>query len=228
MFTVTTPPAVEPVTLAEAKEHLGQTLDVDDAMITGFLIGARQKIESHLSRSFINTGWTLTLDGFPGQYSRFALTAGGNGFGYPSAGALYGALPERFLAGTGSPIVIPRARLVSVESFSYLDANGERRELAEGEDYSVEPGDGGRICPAYGRVWPSARVYPGSVRIVHTMGYGATAADVPDTVKIGIKLFVSHLYENRDAVLTGSGVSAVPLPMGVKWILGAAEWGQRA
>ena len=63
---VVTPPAVEPVTLAEAKIHL--RVDVaDDDLLIGTVIGAaREMVESFLRRTLITTIVDLFLDSFPG------------------------------------------------------------------------------------------------------------------------------------------------------------------
>ncbi len=226
MLSITSQPSVEPVTLAQAKAHLRITIDDDDAYISALVTAARQKCESHLDRSFITTGWRQTLDGFPGQFSRFSPALGTfaqGSYGY-GMGALFGTIPERLLAGTGEPIVVPKARLIAVSSFTYLDPNTQVRTTLDPSLYTVEPGDGGRISPSYMHVWPTGLVYPGSVVIDLTMGYGPDPSDVPATVAQAILLLVGHLYENREAV---SEVAMSELPMGAKWLLASEDWGCR-
>ena len=64
---VVTPPAIEPVTLAEAKDHLRIDVTDDDALV-GFMIqAARESIESFLGRTIITTTFDLFLDRFPGR-----------------------------------------------------------------------------------------------------------------------------------------------------------------
>lgn len=65
MLTILTPPAVEPITLVEAKAHLRVTHDLDDADIADQIAAARELCEGATSRSFITTQWRLTLDDFP-------------------------------------------------------------------------------------------------------------------------------------------------------------------
>lgn len=60
-----TPPAVEPVTLAEAKAHLRVTHAGDDALITALVSAAREQCEHILGRALIEQTWELTLDAFP-------------------------------------------------------------------------------------------------------------------------------------------------------------------
>lgn len=59
--------STEPVTTAEAKFHLRETLVSadNDAYIATLITAARHAAEEHLQRSLITTTWTLTLDSFP-------------------------------------------------------------------------------------------------------------------------------------------------------------------
>lgn len=65
MLTLLTPPAVEPITLEEAKAHLRVTHDLDDADVADQIAAARELCEGATARSFITTQWRLTLDDFP-------------------------------------------------------------------------------------------------------------------------------------------------------------------
>jgi uncharacterized phiE125 gp8 family phage protein len=65
-----TPPAIEPVTLAEAKAHARIFADLtdDDPLVTSLIVAAREKLESMVARAFI----TQTL-----EETRFAVPEGG-------------------------------------------------------------------------------------------------------------------------------------------------------
>ena len=56
-----TPPAIEPVTLAEAKAHLKVDTTDDDTLITSLIAAARARAEWHTRRAFITQGWMLWL-----------------------------------------------------------------------------------------------------------------------------------------------------------------------
>lgn len=60
-----TAPAVEPVTLAEAKAHLYVTHSDDDAIIGAYLAAAREDAEHRLQRALVEQTWELALDAFP-------------------------------------------------------------------------------------------------------------------------------------------------------------------
>jgi len=64
-LTLTTPPALEPLTLAEAKAHLKVDISDDDALITAMIAAARARAEWHTGRAAITQGWTLHLDAWP-------------------------------------------------------------------------------------------------------------------------------------------------------------------
>ncbi len=58
-------PATEPVSLVEAKAHLGVTITDDDARITSLIKGAREWAENDSGRSFITQTWEAKIDAFP-------------------------------------------------------------------------------------------------------------------------------------------------------------------
>jgi uncharacterized phiE125 gp8 family phage protein len=58
-------PAIEPVSLAEAKLHLRVDGAEDDALIGTLIAAAREEAEHRTHRSFITTTWALTEDSFP-------------------------------------------------------------------------------------------------------------------------------------------------------------------
>jgi uncharacterized phiE125 gp8 family phage protein len=57
-----TPPASEPVTLAEAKNYLRVEHANDDAMIALMITAAREAAEAYLGTSFITQRWKMTLE----------------------------------------------------------------------------------------------------------------------------------------------------------------------
>jgi len=64
-LTLTTPPALEPVTLAEAKAHLKLDTTDDDTLVTAMIAAARARAEWHTGRALLSQGWTLHLDCWP-------------------------------------------------------------------------------------------------------------------------------------------------------------------
>ena len=66
-LTLVTAPAVEPLTLAEAKGHLRVTTTDEDALITALIVAAREYAETFTRRALITQTWDLTLDSFPSE-----------------------------------------------------------------------------------------------------------------------------------------------------------------
>ena len=64
-LTRATPPAVEPVSVSEAKAHLRVDISDDDSYISTLITAAREWCEQYLDRTLINTQWTMRLDSFP-------------------------------------------------------------------------------------------------------------------------------------------------------------------
>lgn len=71
-----TPPAVEPVTLTEAKLHLRLAVTeadavlytAEDAKITGLIIAAREYVETFTRRAIITQTWDAVMPCFPDGY----------------------------------------------------------------------------------------------------------------------------------------------------------------
>lgn len=183
-WTVTTAPSIEPVTLTEAKEHLGFDSDAANSTISGMIVAARRKVEELEWRSLITQTITLELDGFPS-----------------ASGAVY----------------LPRPPLQSITSIQYVDADGETQTLAAA-DYDVDTtSEPGRVKPSYGNTWPVTREQMNAVTIVYVAGYGDDRADVPADTRAAIKLLMAHLWTNREATISGSIITTVP--MGVDFLL---------
>jgi uncharacterized phiE125 gp8 family phage protein len=64
---LTSPPAEEPVSLAEAKAWLRvESGNDEDELIASLIAAARVRCEWHTGRAFVTQGWTLWLDGLGG------------------------------------------------------------------------------------------------------------------------------------------------------------------
>ncbi len=62
---LTTPPAAEPVSLAEAKAHLRVSHADDDAYISRLIAAARRTVERATSLRLVTQGWSLFADRWP-------------------------------------------------------------------------------------------------------------------------------------------------------------------
>ena len=176
MLTQLSPPAAEPLTLAEAKLHLRVDVDItdDDSLITALIFTARQQAEHRTGRALVSQQWRYAIDTFPAD-----------------------------------SLELPLPKLQSVQSVTYLDADGVRQTLA-GAEYDVVTDElVGRLLPSFGKTWPACRVRPGSVQVSYTCGYGA-APDVPQSIKAWMLLAIGAWYENREALTSGKPVAELP------------------
>lgn len=62
-----TGPALEPVSLAEAKAHLKVDTNDDDAAITAAIVAARSHVETATRRVLMDQTWRIYLDAWPRQ-----------------------------------------------------------------------------------------------------------------------------------------------------------------
>lgn len=196
-LTLITPPAVEPVTLEEAKDAQRIETADDDAFADAALIAAVRHAETMTGRAFINQTWELKLDAFPVA-----------GPGSPWA-----------------EVRVPLPPLQSVVSLKYVDGAGVEQTLAAGTDYAVYDAGAaraaGRVAPAFGKTWPAARAEPNAVRLRFVAGYGAGTGNVPNEIKSAILLLFGDLYRFREesaaglTVATRNAVEALLMPFRV-------------
>ncbi len=64
-LTLTSGPAAEPVTVAEAKAHLRIDGNAEDILIASLIVTSRLHVEAALGLALIQQGWRLTLDAWP-------------------------------------------------------------------------------------------------------------------------------------------------------------------
>lgn len=178
-----TAPAVEPITLGEAKAHLRVDIDDDDALIGALIKAAREKAEQLTGRAFVSQVWRLRLDGFPSEADAAILLP------QPPLRAVQSL---QYVDGGGALQDLYATDAVSPAIDGHFDIN-----------YWSEPG---YLVPAYGKYWPSTRTQPGAVVVTFEAGYPYLetspldqAENVPAAVKAAIKLMVGHWYEHREA-----------------------------
>jgi uncharacterized phiE125 gp8 family phage protein len=180
-----TPPAVEPVSLAEVKLHSKVDQNAEDGLLSALIIAARQHVEKTTGRQLVTATWEVYLECFPCNDDEIELPFGElqsiDAFQWTLAG---GATKSWTVSGS-----------------NLLDANSA--VVAH-----IEDGDEAEIEVAFGCIWPPdvLRTSRG-VRIRFTCGYGDDTA-VPQAVKQAILLLVGHWYTHREAVSIGTTSSS--------------------
>jgi uncharacterized phiE125 gp8 family phage protein len=193
----TSPPAADIMTLAEARAQI--RLDAtgspashpDDTLVQGLIAAV-----------------TDYLDGYDGILGRALITQ------------TWVMKLDRFPA-SGCAARLPLAPLQSIDSITYVDADGATQTLASSV-YQVTgagAGGGGHFRLAYNQSWPSVRDQAEAVSVTFTCGYGDAATDVPAILRHAAKMLIAHFYENREEVIAGNGLTVNELPMGARSII---------
>jgi len=180
-------PAVEPVSLTEAKAQL-RIVDADttyDTEITNLLKAARQWVERRYGISLITQSRVQYLDQL---YTR-----------YPIYQNFLGPYYSRF------PIKLLNPPVQSITNFKYYDSNQILQTLILNTDFYAS----GLMTPVVGaqdieipRIWPvnSWPVYkwiPDAIQVEYVCGFGDSGTYVPETIKTAIKMVLSQFFENR-------------------------------
>lgn len=196
----TVAPAIEPVSLEEARQHLRIDSDFqgDDGLIGMIISAARRAAENITSRSLITQQWRLVLDAFPGP-------------------SLMGVPPGKSYSLPNHGIQLDRGTVQSIDSIQYQAMNGQWYTMSA-SDYAADlSGCPARITPAFGKIWPITLPQIGTVKVNYTAGYGDNAADVPEGIRHWILMMVGTCYENREmvAILSRGKVEQLPFVDGL-------------
>jgi uncharacterized phiE125 gp8 family phage protein len=199
-LTVETAPAVEPVTLTEAKQHLRVDIDDDDTYIEALIVAARQYAEEYLDRALISQQLAVRMDTFPYEFE----------------------LPRPPMATSGT--LTTTAVTYALDPGSASTAVPTTTTLSTSQ-YRVDRDDTpGRIRTVYNGTWPSHLSDPNAVTVTWWGGYGSSTSDVPQAIRNAILMIVAHLYESRQAAVA-TGAVPQDVPFGVKALLNTAKWG---
>lgn len=109
---------------------------------------------------------------------------------------------------------IPREPVTEASALVYDDGDGVPTELV---DYRWSASAPEQVLPGLGEDWPVALGDPGSVRLTFRAGH-EVAAEIPPALLAAVKLMLGHLWAHREAVVTGT--IATELPLGVEALCG--------
>lgn len=97
------------------------------------------------------------------------------------------------------PLRLPKAPLQDIVSVTYTDRTGAASVWPEENYFPDIDSDPGRLLLVYGKAWPGVELQPANgVRIRFVAGYGDPGA-VPESVKVAMKIFVGHRFENPES-----------------------------
>jgi uncharacterized phiE125 gp8 family phage protein len=190
-----TAPAVEPVTLAEAKAHLRVDVSDDDAYIGTLITAAREWCEQYLDRTLVDTQWVMRFDAFPPD--------GTHDIELPR--------PPMVSSGTATAVAL---------TFTYENGTTATYSTAS---YRVDRASTpGAVKTLYGQTWPPHLLDDNAISVTWWAGYGASGSSVPAAIRSAVLMLVGLFYEKRMAADAGS---LAEVPFGVKSLLDAHRWG---
>lgn len=170
-----TGPAVEPLTVAEAKLHLRVDISDDDAYIGTLITAAREWVENYLDRTLITTQLILRAAEFPTEELELPR-------------------PPMIASGTATAVVI-----------TYTLADTTTATLSTALYRVDRTSTPGNVAPIINGTWPSDVIEDANaVAVTYWAGYGPTSASVPATIRHAMLMLIGHWYDRRSAVLTGT------------------------
>ncbi len=200
-----TAPTWEPVVPNDFVNHSRiANSDIDNGVVQGFIIAARDYIETATKRKIAQQQWMLCLDFWPGIF-------------------LDDWRPTAWRYGI---VRMPFPPLISVDLIQYVSP-----DITQGQPFpyttlaqdqymvktSTEPG---LLAPNLYTIWPITHPMAfEAVQITFTCGYPSVSGVPPGLIQ-AIKLLTAHFYENREET-TEKALKRIPL--GIKSLISANE-----
>jgi uncharacterized phiE125 gp8 family phage protein len=181
-LTLLTPPAAEPVSLAEAKLRLRISDDAHDAAVSLWTRAARERVERETGRALLSQTWLERRDGWTGDGR---MTAFGTRF--------------RLL----------RPPLIALEAVTTYDAHGTPSDRDPAAFFVDTASDPGRIALRPGADWPQPGRATGGIEIRFRAGYGEAPEDVPAPLREAVLQLVMAMADG--GLETGMPASAAGL-----------------
>lgn len=191
-----TPPALEPVTLTEAKAHLRVDSTDDDVYIATLITAAREWVEQYLDRTLVHTQWVMRFDKFP------------------DSGIEPVELPRPPMVASGTATAV---------TVTFTQEQGSTSTYSTAEYRVDRHATPGTILPIYGSTWTPHRQDDNSISVTWWAGYGANGSSVPAAIRHAMLMLIGFWYENRTTVLVGS--ISKQLEFAVESLLSSQKWG---
>ena len=209
-------PTVEPVTVAQAKQHARVDITDDDALFGTLITAARIHAEKQTGRALLEQTWRMSLDRFPG-YQPWNL-------GSPFSPVVGRQFSTEYVCGQymQPPLLLPNPPLIGIVDLKYYDIQGNLQTLDPSAYVVGQDHEPAAIFPVPFTWWPATMWgRPDAVQVTYTAGYGTTPDKVPATITLAILGLVAHWYENRESVaLTNSTNAVTTIPQYVDALLG--------
>jgi hypothetical protein len=180
-----TAPAVEPITLNEAKAFLRVTTSDEDTLITSLIKSARISVEHFINQKLITQTLVAWGDILP-PYNSFTWWDG----------IVSGRLSD-LLSGQDY-ISLQTGPVQSVTHMKTYDVSDAASTFSNTKYFVDTKSAYGRLALNDGELWPSDTLRPiNSVEIEFVAGYGAAASSVPQPIITTMYNILVHLYDCR-------------------------------
>lgn len=180
----TVAPVGYPVSIAEAKAHMGITETANDPLIARYIAAATARVEQHTGLGLLLQTWTQTFSAF----SDLML------------------LRRRPLLAVGSPAV--------AATVTYLDATATIQTLGTSfyrvTGIGADRPPGGAIRLGFSQTWPTTYDDGEAVTVTYTVGYGTTSLSVPEIIRQAIFQTVADWYGWRESAVEGASINELP------------------
>ena len=190
-----TAPAVEPVTLSEAKAHLRVDTATDDAYISSLITAAREWCEQYLDSTLVHTQWVMRFDRFPPD------------------GTMDIELPRPPMATAGTTTAV---------ALTFTFENGTTATYSTASFRVDRDGVPGTVKTLYGQTWPPHLQDDNAISVTWWGGYGASGTSVPAAIRHAMLMLVGMWYERR---MAADSMSGNEIPFGVQSLLDSQKWG---
>lgn len=170
-----TAPAVEPVTIAEAKMHGKIEYTNEDALIAIFIKACRERAEEITNRALITQVWEQRADWDDMVDYSF----------------------------TNRAMQLRKGPIQSVASIKYLDQYNAVQTW-DTANYTVDIGaEPARIAPVYGQYWPWLYYAINALTVRFTAGYGTDGTNVPAQIKLWMLQRMTTYDQFREQIIEG-------------------------
>ncbi len=196
-ISMVTAPAVEPVSLAEAKSHLriGTTETDDDTYITPLIVAARRFAESYCTRSLVQQTFDVKLDCFP----------------------------RSGLIDVPRPPLVSVTSITYTDVAGVLQTIAAADYQV---DSASEPGRIFPAATKWWPGVRGGDLNPITIRCVAGYPVGSPQdaiglrENIPAEIKSAMLMLIGHLYEHREMVSDQiRAISEQEVPMGTRWLL---------
>lgn len=189
-ISVVTPPSVEPISLIDAKAWLRVDDSIDDSVIDGLIVAAREKVETDTGRRLITQTIDQTMDALPCSHDPIVLMTG------PSA---------------------------SITSITTYDTDDQSSIVDPGTYFLDASRAPARIILNADESWPTDLRCQVAAVIRAVAGYGVAGTDVPEALRLALRLLLTDWYEGGcDPKATSAGVcrayDALIWPYRLEWV----------